>query len=76
MKRILPAALTVLIAVVLARGAVADTIPFPAVHSGDVFVIAHTVTTDGVMSDYFAPGSRVVFRAYAVDGKTRQILVA
>jgi hypothetical protein len=69
-------ALAVFAAVALARDAVADTIPFPAVHSGDVFVIAQTVTTDGVMSDYFAPSSSVVFRAYAVDGKTRKILVA
>jgi len=73
-KRILPVALAAIAAVVLARVAVADTIPFPAVHSGDVFVIAHTVTTDGAMSSSFAPGGNVVFRAYAVDGKTHKIL--
>jgi hypothetical protein len=39
-------------------------------------VIAQTVTPSGVMSDYFAPSSSVVFRAYAVDGKTRKVLVA
>ena len=44
-------------------------------HAGDVFVIAQTVTKDCVMSDYFAPGNSVVFRAYAVDGKTRKVLV-
>jgi hypothetical protein len=38
-------------------------------------VIAQTVTTSGVMSDYFAPGSSVVFRAYAVDAKTHKVLV-
>jgi hypothetical protein len=78
MKRMRIPALTLaaLAAVALARGAVADTIPFPSVHAGDVFVIAQTVTNAGVMSDYFAPGSSVVFRAYAVDGKTRKILVA
>lgn len=76
MKRILAPVLLALAAGALVRGAVADTIPFPAVHSGDVFVIAQTVTTDGVMSDYFAPGGSVVFRAYAVDGKTHKILVA
>ncbi len=73
-KRILPAALAAIAAVVIVRGAIADTIPFPAVHSGDVFVIAHTVTTDGAMSSSFAPGSNVVFRAYAVDGKTHKVL--
>jgi hypothetical protein len=72
----MPAAFMALMAVALVRGAAAADVPFPAVHSGDVFVIAHTVTTDGVMSDYFAPGSSVVFRAYAVDGKTHKILVA
>ncbi len=74
MKRILPTALVAIAAVVIVRGAVADTIPFPAVHSGDVFVIAHTVRVDGAMSSSFAPGSNVVFRAYAVDGKTHKVL--
>ncbi len=76
MRRILPAAMAAIAAVVLVRGAVADTIPFPAVHSGDVFVIAHTVTADGAMSSSFAPGGNVVFRAYAVDGKTHKVLTA
>jgi len=73
MKRILLPALVVLAAFALARGAAADT-PFPAVHSGDVFVIAQTVTTDGSMHDYYKPGDTVVFRAYAVDGKNHKIL--
>ena len=76
MKKILMLALVALPALVVGRGAVADTIPFPAVHAGNVFVIAHTVTTDGVMSDYFAPGSTVVFRSYAVDAKSRKVLTA
>jgi hypothetical protein len=76
MKKILTPALVALAAVALVRGAAADTIPFPAVHSGDVFVIAQTVTTNGAMTSYFAPGSSVVFRAYAVDGKTHKILTA
>jgi hypothetical protein len=75
-KRILLPALVALAAVAFARGAVADTLPFPAVHSGDVFVIAHTATSDGAMHDYFAPGNTVVFRAYAVDGKTHKIVTA
>jgi len=74
MKKILILALVALGAVALGRGAFADTIPFPSVHAGDVFVIAHTVTKDCVMSDYFAPGGPVVFRAYAVDSKTRKVL--
>jgi len=73
-KRILLPALVVLAAFVLARGAVADTTPFPASSSGDTFVIAQTVTTDGAMHDYFKPGDTIVFRAYAVDGKNQKIL--
>jgi hypothetical protein len=76
MKRILILALVALGAVAFGSGAFADTTPFPSVHAGDVFVIAHTTTKDCVMSDYFAPGSSVVFRAYAVDGKTRKVLTA
>lgn len=74
MKRILLPALVVAAAFVLARGAAADTTPFPASSSGDTFVIAQTVTTDGTMHDYFKPGDTVVFRAYAVDGKNQKIL--
>jgi hypothetical protein len=49
-------------------------VPFPATQLGDVFVSAQTVTSDGAISDYFAPGGTVVFRAYAVDGKTHKLL--
>jgi hypothetical protein len=76
MKKILVLALAAIGAAVLGSGATADTIPFPAAHSGDVFVIAQTATPAGVMNDYYAPGSKVVFRAYAVDGKTRKVLLA
>jgi len=72
-KRILLPALLALAAFAFAGAAAADT-PFPASSSGDVFVIAHTVTTDGAMHDYFKPGETVVFRAYAVDGKNQKIL--
>jgi hypothetical protein len=48
--------------------------PFPAPNSGAVFVSAETLTTDGAISNYFAPGSSVVFRAYAAVGKTRKIV--
>ena len=73
MKRILLPALMALAAFAFAGVAAADS-PFPASSSGDVFVIAHTVTTDGAMHDYFKPGETVVFRAYAVDGKNQKIL--
>jgi hypothetical protein len=73
-KRILLPALVVAAAFGLARGAAADTTPFPASSSGDTFVIAQTATTDGAMHDYFKPGDTVVFRAYAVDGKNQKIL--
>jgi hypothetical protein len=74
MKKIFIPAAVALIALTFVRGAIGEAIPFPAVHSGDVFVIAETATTDGAMSNYFAPGSSIVFRAYAVDGKTHQVL--
>jgi len=51
-------------------------VPFPAAKGPQVFVSAQTVATDGTASNYFAPGSTVVFRAVAVDGKTQKPLVA
>jgi hypothetical protein len=49
--------------------------PFPATTSGDVFIAAHTVTASGAVQTQFAPGSKVIFRAYAVDRKTKKVLV-
>lgn len=77
MKKTLLLALVVAAAFVVAPAAPAadpPTVPFPSAHSGGVFVAAHTVTADGAMSNYFAPGTTVVFRSYAVDGKTRKII--
>ena len=48
--------------------------PFPTAHSGDVFVIGTTVTTDAAITNFVAPGGTITFRAYAVDGKTKKIL--
>jgi hypothetical protein len=48
--------------------------PFPAQKIAGVFAAAQTATTDGAINDYFAPGSTVLFRAYAVDAKTKKIL--
>jgi len=58
-----------------ARAADGET-PFPAPKVTGVFVAAQTVTTDGAMTNYFAPGATVVFRAYAVDLKTRKVVLA
>jgi hypothetical protein len=77
MKRILTVALAAVAAFAVVPGATAQTppvVPFPAPNTGAVFVSAQTVTTDGAMSNYFAPGGTVVFRAYAVVGKTRQLV--
>jgi hypothetical protein len=73
MKRILAAG-----AVLAAAGAIpaaalpAAPVPFPAPQVKQVFVAAQTVTTTGAMSSWFAPGSPVVFRAYAIDPGTRK----
>jgi hypothetical protein len=77
MKKILLLALVVAAAFVVAPAAPAadpPTVPFPSAQSGAVFVAAQTVTADGAMSNYFAPGTTVVFRSYAVDGKTRKVV--
>jgi hypothetical protein len=50
--------------------------PFPAATSGAVFIAAQTVTSTGAMQNQFAPGSSVIFRAYAVDAKAHKVLVA
>ena len=61
-----------------ASASAADPIaaPFPASSVGPIFVAAQTVNTTGAMSSAFAPGSTVVFRAYAVDTKTSNVLGA
>jgi hypothetical protein len=78
MKKTLLLASVVAAAFVVAPAAPAadppPTVPFPSAHSGAVFVAAQTVTADGAMSNYFAPGTTVVFRSYAVDGKTRKVV--
>ena len=51
-------------------------VPFPAPTLGPVFVAAQTVDRTGAMQGQFAPGSSVVFRAYAVDSKTHKTVVA
>jgi len=75
MRKLLIAGVVLVAAAIATATAAADT-PFPSPKVGDVFVAAQTVTTDGAMGNYFAPGSTVVFRAYAVDKKTHKLLVA
>ena len=48
--------------------------PFPALTAGPVFVAAQTVDKTSAMQNQFAPGSSVIFRAYAVDSKTKKTL--
>jgi hypothetical protein len=77
MSRILLLAAAVLAATVTGVARAADPpaeTPFPSAQVGDVFVAAQTVTANGAMANYFAPGSQVTFRAYAVDGKTHKSL--
>jgi len=54
----------------------ADEVPFPANVVADVFVAAQTVGADGSVTNFFKPGSAVIFRAYVVDGKTSKVLGA
>jgi hypothetical protein len=75
MKRI-TLALAVLVALAFAAGARADVTPgpFPTNKVNGVFVGAVTVTTTGAISDQFAPGDTVVFRAFAVDTKAHKLI--
>lgn len=78
MKKIL-AFVVVLVALTTfgATARAADPIvPFPSPTVGDVFVAAQTVAVDGSMTNWFAPGATVTFRAYAVDVKTKKFLDA
>ncbi len=50
--------------------------PFPSATGGPVFIAAQTVTSTGAMQNQFAPGSSVIFRAYAVDQKIHKVLAA
>lgn len=61
-------------ATVTATASAVTPVPFPSPTVKQVFVAAQTVTTDGALSSWFTPGSPVVFRAYAVDPKTHQVI--
>jgi hypothetical protein len=70
---ILSAALA-LVATVSGSALAANPLPFPADKVVQVFTAAQTVTTDGSMSSWFAPGSTVVFRAYAIDPASHKVV--
>lgn len=73
----LGAAVLVAAAALTGTAAAATTpLPFPSAKAGPVFVASHVTTTDGALSSWFLPGDKVVFRAYAIDTKTKQLLVA
>ncbi|HEY6029598.1 MAG TPA: hypothetical protein VIU44_03490 [Gaiellaceae bacterium] len=82
MKKLLPLVAAAALAATFTAAALAadpappTEVPFPSPKVADLFVAAQTVATDGSLVNYFAPGQTVTFRAYAVDGKTSQILVA
>jgi len=67
-------ALAALALAAAATAAIPGQTPFPSQKIGDVFASAQTATADGIVNDYFAPGSTVVFRAYAIDRKTHKVL--
>jgi len=75
MKKILTlgAVLTVVATVTMTASA-ATPVPFPSPTVKQVFVAAQTVTTDGTLASWYTPGSSVVFRAYAVDPKSHQVI--
>jgi hypothetical protein len=72
MKKVLMLVATVVAAAAVVPVAAADNDPFPSTKAAQVFVTAQTVTTSGAINTQFAPGSTVVFRAYALDVKTRK----
>jgi len=79
MRKILTLAAAFAVAAVFIPQALAadpTPVPFPAPTVVQVFVAAETVTPTGVLANYYAPGTTVVFRVYAVDQKTKKVLTA
>src|SRR3954471_4447959 len=58
----------------VAKPKVDPLLPFPSAKAGPVFIASHVTTTDGTLASWFKPGDQVVFRAYAVDTKSKQVL--
>jgi len=59
---------------VTASAIAANPVPFPSPKVADVFIAAQTVTADGALGSWFAPGASVVFRAYAVDPVSHKVV--
>jgi len=78
MSRTLIAAAVIVAAATFTTAAVAadGETPFPSPKVLQVFVAAQTVTVDRAVITQVAPGGTVVFRAYAVDPKTKKVLAA
>lgn len=75
MKRILVLGAAIACMAIAAWPAEAATpVPYPATKVVQLFVAAQTVTPAGVMASWFAPGSNIVFRAYAVDPTTKKVV--
>jgi hypothetical protein len=79
MKRILTAAAVLLGAsgILFAAAAGGQTTPpaWPAGGAAQVFIWADTVTADtGKQDNFFSQGSKIVFRAYAVDLKSKRVI--
>jgi hypothetical protein len=70
------AALAVAATVTASAMAADPLLPFPSAKAGPVFIAAHTITADGAMSSWFTPGSKVEFRAFAIDTKTKKLVQA
>jgi hypothetical protein len=70
---ILGATLAVVASVTMSASA-ANPVPFPSGKILQVFVAAQTVTSEGTLNGWFKPGDSVVFRAYAVDPKTKRVV--
>lgn len=68
--------LTAAVAAVGLPAAAAAETPFPAPKVQQVFIAAQTVTAQRALITQVAPGATVIFRAYAVDGKTRKVVAA
>jgi len=64
-------------ATITATASAADPLlPFPSAKVGQVFIAAHTTTTDGAMSSWFTPGATIQFRASALNTKTKAAIAA
>ena len=76
MRTILILLTGVVAAVALPASAAAAETPFPSPKVQQAFVAGQTVTAAGAIITQVAPGGTVVFRAYAIDGKTHKTVTA